>query len=403
MSWKDRLENKKLTITTGDGKIYTPLWIFSEKSKEFNISKYDFINQSGSFVDRKEPQGSSFPLTLYFQGEDNIDQAQAFEDSAEDKRLWTIEHPFYGTIKGQPNDFKRDDSSYNVTVITISFWESIDGEFPESEISIEDEVKSKADSVNKTAAAFLVENSVPETADIPKILQLISKAGAKFKANKAKFNEYKNIVNKAAKVANNIVYNVVEAAAAIQDVINFPANFATSVSSRVNSYVGVYNDLKDSIDNVFSKYNFESQAASVFAGIAVSAVTNTEESYITRTDIENINNILVNLYDDYLETLDNNQVTIYDIEESWTPNLQIQLEILALISFTSTALYQLSFDARQERTVELTKDTNLIILTHRFLGLDALDENIDTFRKINNIKNEELYKIKQGRTIKYFV
>ena len=76
---------------------------------------------------------------------------------------------------------------------------------------------------------------------------------------------------------------------------------------------------------------------------------------------------------------------------------------MSLVSFTSSGLFQLSFDARQERVYELTEDSNLILLTHKFLGLDADDKNMNAFRKINGIKNFEIYKIEKGRTIKYFV
>ena len=101
MSWQERL-NTEFTITTGDGKTFYPDWKVAEKNIEFNSTKYDFINVAGSLVVRKEPQGANYPLVFYFQGENCIDIANEFEESARDKRIWTIEHPFYGVIEGQP-------------------------------------------------------------------------------------------------------------------------------------------------------------------------------------------------------------------------------------------------------------------------------------------------------------
>ena len=141
MSWKDRLDNIDFTITTGDGKVFKPLWKSGEKSKDFNITKYDFIDVDGSLIDRKRPQSNAYPLVFWFQGDDNIEQSNAFEASADDNRLWTVIHPFYGTIKGQPTNLKRDDNNYNVTKVTVDFWQSIDGDFPVDEISIKDEVR----------------------------------------------------------------------------------------------------------------------------------------------------------------------------------------------------------------------------------------------------------------------
>ena len=83
MSWQERLKDIIFTIKTGDGKTFHPLWINGEKSKEFNISKYDFINVEGSFIDRKKPQSNLYPLVFYFQGDDNIEQANTFEASVD--------------------------------------------------------------------------------------------------------------------------------------------------------------------------------------------------------------------------------------------------------------------------------------------------------------------------------
>lgn len=403
MSWIDRLENIKFSITTGDGKIFKPLWKNGEKSKEFNISKYDFINVEGSLIDRKKAQSNSYPLVFWFQGEDNIEQAQDFEDSANDSRLWTVEHPFYGTIKGQPVNLKRNDSSYNVTEVSVDFWESINGEFPLASISVEDEVRSKVSAVNTSSASFFLENATPSTGDINNVKQNAILSASNFTADTENFSEFNNISSKAIKSADSLVTDIQNYSESIQDLVNFPATFNTSAKSRIGSYEKVYEVLKDSLGNLFSKYNFESQSADAIAGVCLSCITPQENDYITRSDIEIVNAQLIALYDDYLQTLDSIQVDIYDVENTYSPNVQIQSDLAQLVLFTSNSLFLLGFNARQERSFELEKDSNLIILTHRLLGLDATDSNINTFKELNQIKGRENFKIRKGRTIKYFV
>lgn len=403
MSWKDRLENTKFTIITGDGKTFTPLWKTGEKAKDFNIAKYDFINRAGSFIDRKQPQSNIYPLVFWFQGEDNIEQSDEFEASANDSRAWKIDHPFYGTIKGQPTNLKRKDNFYNVTEINVDFWESIDGEFPEDEVSIEDEVRAKAVALDTISADFMVENSAPSTSDISIVKEQTILVSSEFSPDSLSFNDYQNSINKAIQSADNLVVDVKTAFEDIQAVVNAPAEFLTNVKYRINSYVRAYEILKNNINNLFSRYNFEAQGSTLISAICVSSINPQEGDYITRTDIEEINDILISVYSDYLENLDNNQVDIYDLNNSWSPNVQIQQSLLDLVSSTSAALFQLSFNARQERLIELEKDSNLILLTHRFLGLDSEDKNIEIFRKINNINNDKLFKVKKGTLIKYFV
>ena len=403
MSWQDRIKDIDFEITTGDGKVFKPLWQTAEKEFEFNVAKYDFINSPGSFVDRKKPQGTAFPITFFFQGADNIEQCNDFEASAVDERAWTIIHPFYGTIKGHPTKIKRDDSSFNITAITINFWESIDADFPTSAISASDAVAIKAEEVTNTSAALMVENAVPDTKDIPKLLQLLQTGAAKFKAGKDKFNDYNNKIKAAERSLDNIVADVGQAVNDIQAVINAPFEFATKISDKIRGYSQSFEVLNGTLGNLFSKYNYETQGASIFASMAQAAVNPQPGDYTTREDIEQVNQIILNLYDNYLAIADSAQVSVYDVDNAWGPNIQIQIALADLISFTSQALFQLSFNARQEIEVELTADSNLIILCHRYLGLDASDENIGVFKEINNIKNEELYKIRQGRLIKYFI
>ena len=403
MSWQERLENIKFSITTGDGKIFYPLWKVAEKSKDFNTSEYDFINVQGTFVDRKKARGNKFPLVFYFQGDDNIEQCNDFENSANDNRIWTIEHPFYGVIKGQPLNLKRSDSSYNITEVSIDFFESITDDYPLAKISISDATRAKVDEVNDVCLDQMVQNAKPETSDIETLKESVIQSSSKFKKYLDAYNKYKNTVKKALNSADNLMFEAENSLRDVQNVINEPAEFIASVKDKISGYLEAYNDMKASVNNLFDKYFFESQASSILAGMCLTSVNPSEEDYIVRDDIVFINELISQTYDDYLQTLDSHQVSVYDVDNSYSPNQLIQSNLNTLILSTLNNLFLLSFDARQERLFELTEDSNLIILTHRFLGLDPDDANIESFRKINKIKNDELYRIPKGRVIKYFV
>lgn len=403
MSWEDKLKDIKFSIKTGDGKLYYPLWKNAEKTKEFNYSKYEFIKKEGSLIDRREAKSDLFPLVFWFQGEDNIEQAQAFEDSANDSRAWTVTHPFYGEIKGQPINLNRNDFNYNVTRITVDFWRSIEVVFPESSVSLNDRTSEKVDIVVDLSAAFFAENAKPGVGNIDTMKQNTNIIASEFSADSNSFNDFNNIKTKTLKSIDSLVNNPLDAITNINTLLLAPSNFTTSIKIKLESYVASYNVLKNSINNLFDKYGFESQSATVISAMALTAVNPTENEYVTRSDIENVYNTINDTYNDYLETLDENQVDIYDVEETWTPNSQIQQELSSLVTFALFSLYQISFEARQERLFELTEDSNIILLAHRFLGPSENDENIIRFREINNIKNEQLFLIKKGTVVKYFV
>ena len=124
-------------------------------------------------VDRKKPQSGKFPLVFWFQGEDNIDQADDFENSADDPRAWEVNHPFYGLIKGQPISIKRDDSSLNITEVTVPFWESIEADYPNYNFSVKDNTRDKHDIVLKASSSSYSTNNPVTPADFIKLTNSI--------------------------------------------------------------------------------------------------------------------------------------------------------------------------------------------------------------------------------------
>lgn len=404
MSWKTRLRDNKFTIQTGDGKVFRPLWKNGSKGKEFNFSKFDFINVEGSLVTRKKPQSNSYPLTFWFTGDDNIEQSNEFERSCNDSRRWTVNHPFYGTINGQPTNLDRDDTNYGVTEITVTFWESISDNYPESNDSIIDTVSQKSESVNLLAANSYISKANPATSDIPNIKSNINISAARFEPDSDSFNDYKQTVSVAIKDIDSLVVDTSLAINSTQRVLTEPSTFRRGIRGKIESIERAYSELKLILDpkNRQSKHYFESQGSTLLTNFAQSSVNPIDGDYVVVSDIENVNARFLNIYSDYLTTLDNNQVEINDIRNEYSPDVNLQQSLIDLVTYTSQSLFDLGFSAKQERTFIVDRDTNLIVLCHRFLGLDPDDENLMTFKRINNIKLNEIFKIKKGRLITYY-
>jgi len=404
MAWKDNLENIKFTIKTGDGSVYYPLWRDSVKSTKLNFAKYDFINVRGSFIDRKESESGSFPLNFYFTGEDNLEQAKAFENSAKDKRLWNVTHPFYGTLSGHPTNIERNDNSFGNTEINVLFWESIADDYPEDSDSIPDEVEDRVVRLNSLGIQNYVSKAQPQTGDINDLKSSIEISAARFEPDKFSFNDYRALKNKALGDLNLLIQETLVAISTAQLVLSEPANFERNIRNKIDSVKSAYDEVKSTInqENRQSKYYFESQAATLIANLAKSSVNPLLDDYILRSDIESVNSELFGLYNDYLATIDANQIPLENINDEYSPDIDLQSSLIDLVTYTSQSLFVLSFDARQERSVILEKDSNLIVLTHRFLGL-ASDENLEIFKRINKIGLSEIYRIKKGRLITYYI
>ena len=405
MSWINKIDNVKFSIKTGDGKEFFPLWKPGEKSIEYNTSSFDFIDVEKSLVERKKPKSGKYPLTFWFQGDDNIEQAQEFEDSAIDNRYWTIIHPFYGTIKGQPLSISRNDANYNVTEITVDFWETILFDFPKSNLSIQDNTLVMRDSIMQNSSLAYSSKNVYKSEDIQKNKQsnaLVSKSFETIQSDTTNVN-YQNSLSKAQKSSENLLANPNEAILNSQALLSEPSFYDVQVLPRVNAYKTAFNTLFRGFNSVSDKLFFESQGATCLANLCNASVNyNFETDYKIVSQVDYVSSTLLKLYNSYLDLVDGASSSNYDIENRYHPNAAVQSELHDLVMFTIANLFDLAFDAQQERIVYLPKDSNIVLLTHKYFGL-ANDENMQRFRDINNIKLKELFKIKKGRKIKYYV
>lgn len=411
MSWINKIDNVKFSITTGDGKQYFPLWKTGETSKEFNTSTFDFINVPKSLVERKKPKSGKFPLTFWFQGDDNLEQADAFYNSADDSRVWTITHPFYNTIKGQPISISRNDTNFNITEITVDFWESIDVDYPTSNFSVKDNTYAKKQEVLSLSATTFASKDVFKAVDIQKMKTsnaVIASSMTNVVTDKSTlgtdiYSDYVNALAKAQKSSDNLIDNSYLAIQNAQSLLDLPSTVESDVSVRLFGYKTSFSKLKGILLTVADKLFFQSQGATCIASYCNAAVNPIETDYKTIIQLEQVSTDLLSIYEEYLTILDNSSVSNYDVVNTFNPDPSIQNELYSLVMFTIGNLFNLGVDSKRERVVFTDRNTNLILLAHRYLGLDANDENIENFRIVNNIKLNEIFRIKKGRKIKYFV
>lgn len=403
MDWQERIDNITFSIQTGDGKTFFPLWKTAEVEREYNTSSFEFISVYGTLVDRKKPQSRKMPLVFWFQGADNIDQADEFETSADDPRPWKVNHPFYGLISGQPISIKRVDDSLNITEITVPFWESIDADYPVSNFTVKDNTRDKHKSVYDACSKSYVNNISLASIDIAKNAQSVIDMSGEMKnlQNNNTYADFQNALNSALKAVDNLLEDPLNAIQMIQNFLDLPATYEQAVEGRIASYVNIYERMKSSIKTLADKKYFEAIGGALLASMALAGVTPIFGDYVLVADISKTTFGISSIYDDYMTTLDELKVSVYDVNNSYIPDATVQTELASLINYVVANLYSMTFEAKRERIVFTDKKTNVILLVHRYLGLDDEDNNIETFVTTNNIKLNELFSIEKGREVRY--
>jgi len=409
MSWKDKIENTIFTIRTGDGKLWYPDFPQgSESTTDFNAAVFDFINKEGSLVVRKKAKADKYPLLFVFQGEDNIDQSNAFLLSAKDSRAWVVHHPYYGDITGQPLSIFRDSSAMNITRISVDFLETITSNSPKQSVSFQDNIASKAEEFhvisseeygNKVALTPADVNTVKESSNA--ITAFIDKT-----VTNEKYNEYQLAKNRAVSKLNDLILYPTDGIYALQTVIMEPALFNIGMEYRFNLFKSVFRSLINTVTLKPVRNNklyFEAAAGSVIAAMALALTAPQIGDFDTRIQVNEYNSILRDTFNEYRGTLDSLYTKDVKPSNSYAASAVNQESLQSLVGETINGLVEVAFNAKQERIVTTDKDEHLIVLVHRYLGLDKEDKNIDSFRKINNIRNKFLFLIPKGTTIRYYV
>lgn len=409
MSWIDNIENTIFTIRTGDGKLYTPdLPINYETIKEFNAATFEFIDQPGALITRKLVRARKFELVFYFQGSQNIELADAFDTSANDPRAWIVRHPQYGDITGQPISIRRNDAKLNATEITVDFWETITTSFPVAFIATADQV-IRMQGIFHIISPINYESKVNlKPADVSRVTNFAADLTAIVKKgmDTVHYTEFVTDVNAMLNSVNNLILAPVDAITAIHNVILLPSKLELSVAVRIQMIGAIYTSVTRLLSDASIKNNkafFETAAGIAVCSIAQAITTPLTGDYVTRDQVVAAANNLQDMYGDYLATLDASYVGIGDLSTSFSASQETQTALQDVVLQTLYKLNTVAFNAKVERLVLLTVDAQLIVLTHKYMGLDAADANIETFRTINNLKNNNVFLVPRGTQIKYYV
>lgn len=412
MSWEDNINNR-IRITTGDGKVYEPLTMLSDNvgSFEFNVSEFEFPEISGTKVDKRLRKGVRYPLVLYFQGENCIIDGKAFIESSNDTRPWDILHPIFGQFKGHPLGIDFDNSGINVFKISCTVVETILDDGVKTVFSPSDNAvfilnKSKETNVssfNESVTSFETTDVTIMSSNTDKLY----KASVSSIVDQDAFNEYFNLFNKAQTAIDNALFDAGLVIQQVQNFINYPANFSIGVKNKVNMIKQQANSFLSSVYNLSSSYNekkiFENNKGEVINTLIQAITTPQDGDYDSAMDVLFIIEQSISIYNQFIDELQGLQSPDGYQPGSYLPDAEFLESLSYSFNYAVSNLFEIALNAGQERTIILEDDSNVVLLTHRFYGLEQDDSTLNKFISTNNITLDETIQIKKGRKIVYYV
>lgn len=413
MSWLDKIKNS-LIIQTGDGKKFTPDWLNATKEVEYNVAQFEFPNVAGTLVRRSKPKGAKYNLELYFQGEDNLDNAAAFQQSADDPRAWTLTHPLYGQLSVQPLSLNSDNTQMNVTKISVPVVETISEQYPKGTTNPKDQIAQNAVNTRTTLAAAYGNNAKPTARDINQQTTYITAAykGSTGFATPDVAADLFDAYNLALSATAEAVTGPLDAITAMQDMLALPAKFADTTKQRLTVLRGTFTSLRGGVATSSTTGNsmpkaqkmaYQSNTGAVLTAMAETAGTPQTGDYTRRTDVLEIIEILIAWYNQYITDLDFLQTATGGTPDSFIPDADALMQLEFLINYTISNLFTLALNAKQERSFVLAYDSNVISLTHKVYGLLPDDSTIDQFIKQNNFGLKHMLQVERNTRIFYYV
>lgn len=422
MSWLDRIKNQELEIITGDGSVFKPIWKTASRSRVLNPSKFEPNNVEGSLVKRGKVSSVVIPFELWFQGENNIEQGDLFDEATKDTRPWTLKHPFYDELLVHPASLNLNNNNFNVTIATGEFWETIEDTFPDSTIDLKEDVLSSIDNLNENVSENYSDKvGVPDADSISTINKTtgliadIQRAAAKTSED---IENAENAIAEVESALDEITTNANVFMTKTANLARTPSRFYSNIKTRISTITESYNNLKLSVTGLASFQNklyFEAFGAALIGALAECSVVLTgdiaedqgiEDSTITdydsRIDVLNIIDTINETVNDFIDTLGDYQSENDSDIDSFTP----QPETIQGVRDTATKamgqLNQIAVNAKQERKYVLPESMPILKLVHRLYGVID-NTTIDNFINANKISIPETILIKKDREVIYYI
>ena len=398
MSWKDNIETIEFELITGDGKSWFPKWTTSVKNVNFNTEGFNFIGIDGTHVAREKQQGSQYPIEIYFDSEDHLDQAYNFDVSSRNKNVWTINHPVFGQIICQPLSLSYDSSGLSYTKITGTVWETLIEKYPRQTTNV---VKSVGEWYLEVQTIILGKKSIDsETVESEIIVGTLDSSSIASATETVSI--FENAYTILPQINDQTVWlknKVRECSAAIQELIQQPIRFITQLQALISfpfeieqNIVAKINELKIALDHLINMGDlslFESTSSSLQSFANYMAVNAT---YGKSKDVIDTISLLKSM---------NSSINSYYETNGMIPDFYLAQKIDLMHNLTIANLYEIGLASKQERQIILEYDSNPVYLTHRFYGFS--DANLDRFVSENDLNINELLFIKKGKKIVWYV
>ena len=215
------------------------------------------------------------------------------------------------------------------------------------------------------------------------------------------------IQTEISQALNDYITNPLLAIMSINRVLKRPAELAVNITNKVLGYSSFIETIINNNAYTYSQKALKETMISFAAMDMCISVTNgdfkdkNESLYTEKLLLEQERKIL-----NSFETIDGEIAGTYEEKylqgEYYTINIEAKKELIRMFDITRTYLIENINNLPTKRTLVLNKDRNYIDVCYEVYG-NVEEETLNRLIEDNNIKGEEIFMLRKGRSINYYI
>lgn len=417
MTWIDRT-NGELVLASPLGNIFYALWTGDNVSGKKRNGIFEFPKVAGGIVQPLKLGVLTYPLSFYFEGDDNDLEAIKFVNALKEDGPWAIVHPVLGELELYPATFNVNIDPVNSGNMTKFETEWIYAKLEDLVIEFSNPLSEIGLNVNATSVAKLAENVDQETPgliaqiakDVQEVADMVSTNLETLYTQFADVNKnIQSIKRSITTTVDQAVIDVTAIGGQLQALIQLPAQLDLEVHQRLDAYKKVLLDAYSFLPGTNTAEDKNAvEAVEIVIVSTLMAITQviTTGELKTRSEAAALIDEVSSLFSDATDNLDNVQNLFNEntIDKQYFSQTDSYAFTYQLISLANRQVLTSAFDLKIEKRFVISKPRAPIEITiTEYGGLGKNDINLDTFIDSNSLKGNDILLIPAGREVVVYV
>lgn len=413
MPWQDRL--KPCTYISPSGQVFDLQYEDVSRSLRKKTTTFEFVGTRDVYVQDNNIGARTFPLTIYFSGEDHDLDANEFFAALAEVGAGRLQHPIYDLVTVNPiGDITRSDrlkTGANESAFDVTFVETIVDLYPASQTNQEanaDDASAQFDNdISEEYASVVTVVTAQEQqsmiGDNQDLLGTYKEQLDSLTDNQAELQRNLNdIFNSTNGGIDLLIGEPLTLAFQSVQMIKSVANSTATISDRLTAYGDLLGDLIDPDKTVKPTFDATGRnrlaTQNLYASATLSAMCDAiaGEDFNTRDEALAATVTVVDYFFAYMEWKERNYEAVGAVDTG-----EGYLQLQAQIGITASLIIDVSLSLRRQRTVILDRDTFMIDFAYQYWGTtdnDAVEDMIN----LNSLDNSDMWTLKKGKLMKFY-